>query len=180
MSEPFIAEIRIFAGTFAPRNWSLCNGQILSIAQNTALFSLLGTTFGGDGRTTFALPNFQGAVPLGPGQGPGLPDYVLGEVGGAPTITLGVTQLPAHTHVPACLSTSPNPAPQLSPQGNVWGVAGSRRVPASLYKAAVGTAAQMNVQAIGAAGGSQPHNNMQPYLGVNFVIALQGIFPSRN
>lgn len=180
MSDPFIAEIRIFPYNFAPRSWAFCNGQLISIAQNTALFALVGTTFGGNGQTTFGLPNLQGRAPLGPGQGPGLSNYVLGETAGVPTVTLVSTQLPQHSHTPACLSTSPNPAPLLSPAGNVWAVAGTRRVPANLYKTGTVTAAAMNAQAVGLAGGSQPHNNLQPYLAISFCICTQGVFPARN
>lgn len=181
MSQPFIAEIRIFAGNFAPRTWAFCNGQLLSIAQNTALFSLLGTTYGGNGTQNFALPNLQGSTPIGPGQGPGLANYLLGQVSGAPSVTLTGGQVPAHTHTPSCFSTAPNPAPILSPAGNVWAVAGSRRVTANLY-ATISTPVAMNAQVVNPnnPGGAQPHNNLQPFLALNFIIALQGIFPSRN
>ena len=181
MASPFVAEIRIFAGNFAPRGWALCNGQLLAISQNTALFSLLGTNFGGDGRVNFGLPNLQGSAPLGSGQGPGLSPYVVGQSGGAPTETLSTTEMPSHAHTPACFSTSPNPAPLLSPSGNVWAVAGSRRTPSSLYKATPpGVTAAMNGAASGTAGSNTPHNNLQPYLAITFIIALQGIFPARN
>ena len=180
MSQPFLAEIRIFAGNFAPRGNSLCNGQLLGIAQNTALFSLLGTTYGGNGTTNFGLPDLQGRTPLHFGNGAGLSQYQLGESGGEASHTLLTTEMPAHSHTPACFSTAPNPAPLLSPQGNVWAVAGTRRVPVSLYKSGAVTTATMNPAAIGLAGSSQPHNNRQPYLGLTFIIALQGVFPARN
>ena len=179
MADPFVAEIRIFPFNFAPRGWAFCNGQILPISQNTALFSLLGTTYGGNGQTTFALPNLQGRAMVGWGQGPGLSLYALGETAGEPNNTLLTTEMPSHTHAPNG-GTAPNPATVLSPQGNVWGVAGTRRVPVSLYKAGASTAAAMNPLALGLAGGSLPHSNMQPYLGLSFIIATQGIFPARN
>lgn len=181
MSNPFVAEIRIFAGNFAPRSWALCNGQLLAISQNTALFSLLGTSFGGNGSSNFGLPNLQGSAPLGFGQGPGLSSYVIGQSGGAPTQTLSTAEMPSHAHPPACFSTSPNPAPLLSPGGNVWAVTGTRRTPSNLYKAPVAeTTAAMNVAASGTAGGNLPHNNLQPYLAITFIIALQGVYPARN
>lgn len=171
----------MFGGNYAPRGYALCNGQLLPIAQNTALFSLLGVTYGGNGQSTFALPDFRGRVPIEPRQGPGLSSYDLGQVGGAITETLSLGEIPAHSHTPLCLSTSPNPAPLQSPNGNVWAIAGSRRVATNLYKAAPpGTTANMNAGAVGTAGGGQPHNNLQPYLTVTFIIALNGIYPSRN
>lgn len=180
MATPFIAEIKIFGGNFAVRGYAFCNGQILPIAQNTALFSLLGTTYGGNGTSTFALPNLQGSAPLGQcgGQGPGLSPYVLGEAGGTPTVTLLQNQLPQHTHTASCFSTNPNPAPLPSPAGNVWAVASSRRVVTSLYAAT--TDSTMNATALPLMGGSQPHYNLQPFLAITFIIATQGIFPSRN
>jgi microcystin-dependent protein len=169
MSEPFIAEIRMVPFNFAPRGWALCNGQLIPISQNTALFSLIGTFYGGDGRTTFALPNLQGAAPMHQGQGPGLTPRVLGETGGSETVTLLPTQIPAHTHP---LTGSGDDANTLSPAGASPAVAG---VPQ--YRPDQNTA--MAPGALGTAGGGQPHNNLQPYLTVNFVIALQGIFPPR-
>ena len=175
MSSPFIAEIRIFGFNFPPRGWAFCNGQLLGIAQNTALFSLLGTTYGGNGQTTFGLPNLQGSVPLHPGQGPGLSDYVLGEQGGSQTVTLTGNQLASHTHQAQANSGG---AGQPGPGGNVWAsLAG--RTPPPLYQSSAPNAA-MSPQATSVAGGGQPHNNMQPYQVLNFCIALQGIFPSRN
>jgi microcystin-dependent protein len=180
MAEPFLAEIKIFAGNFAPTGFALCNGQILPISQNAALFSLLGTTFGGNGTSNFGLPNFQGSAPLGFGQGPGLSSYVLGQTGGTTTVTILQNQIPSHSHTPACFSTSPNPTPVLSPAGSVWAVAGSRRSLTNLYKSGAVTASNMNASSLATAGSGQPHNNMQPYLALTFIIALVGIFPSRN
>jgi len=169
MSEPFIAEIKIFAGTFAPRSWAFCNGQLLPIAQNTALFSLVGTTYGGDGRTTFALPNLQGRAPMHPGSGPGLSPRRLGQSGGTEAVSLNETQLPAHSHT---MNGIPN-ASQANPDAS-HGLGN-----APMY-ATPGTTVAMGVDAIGATGGSQTHNNMQPYLAINYIIALQGLYPSRS
>jgi len=175
MADPFLGEIRPFAGNFAPRNWALCNGQLLSIAQNTALFSLLGTQFGGDGRVTFGLPNLQASVPLDQGQGPGLTPRDMGEVGGAPAVTLTTAEMPAHTHSYSgenVLATSTEPA------NNV--VAGNRTVAAFTAPGMPGIQqVTMSPQGVGVSGGSAPHNNRQPFLAVTFIIALQGIFPQR-
>lgn len=169
MSDPFVAEIRIFAGNFAPRGWALCNGQLLSISQNTALFSLLGTTYGGDGKTTFALPNLQGSAPMQPGQGPGLSLHDLGETGGVPNVTLLTSEIPIHTHQAV---GSGNDATTGQPGNASWGFADT-----SVYR--VDTNTTMSPSALAIAGSSLPHNNMQPYLGLTFIIALQGIFPPR-
>jgi microcystin-dependent protein len=174
MSEPFYAEIKMFGGNFAPRGYAMCNGQILPIAQNTALFSLLGTTYGGNGQTTFALPDLRGRVPVHPGQGPGLPPVSLGESSGEPHHTLISTEMPQHNHLVGCTDAT---ADANAPSGKILatdaaGVTGE-------YSSGAATAT-MNPQTIGVAGGSQPHNNMQPYLGVTFIIALEGIYPSRN
>lgn len=177
MADPFLAEIRIFAGNFAPTGWALCNGQLMSISQNTALFSLLGTTYGGDGRTTFGLPNLQARCPLQQGQGPGLSLRDLGEMGGEPSVTLLQTEMPAHSHnwqaSPAGRfggdSNAPSPTTSLSSGG----------ANDNMY-ASSGSGAQMSAQSMSIAGGSQPHNNMMPYLGLTFIIALQGIFPPRS
>lgn len=169
MSEPFIAEIRIFAGNFAPRNWAFCDGQLLPIAQNTALFSLIGTTYGGDGRSTTALPDLQGRSPMHPGRGPGLTSRRLGERTGTNTVTLSEAQLPSHSHA----LTAADNATSSTPAASV--VAGA----APLYGAAQNMA-DMADNIIGNAGGNQPHNNMQPFLGLNFIIALQGLYPSRS
>ena len=165
MSEPFLGEVKIFSFGFAPKGWSLCNGQLLPINQNQALFALLGTTYGGDGRVNFGLPNLQGRVPFHTGSG-----LSLGQSGGETAHTLNISELPAHTHVPVGNSNSANAA---SPGGNLW---------ASLtgggYLQTANTA--MNPASILPTGGSQPHDNMSPYLTLNFCIALQGIFPSQN
>ena len=176
MSEPFLAEIKMFGGNFAPRGYAFCNGQLLSIAQNTALFSLLGTTYGGNGQTNFALPNLQGRAPLHQGQGPGLSPRSLGEQGGVETVTLDTTTVPAHTHA-AQANTSAGT--QTDPASGVWATAGAGRGK-KMYAAAAGTSPAMRSGTIGAVGGSQPHNNLMPYVAVSFIIAMQGIFPARN
>jgi len=175
MSEPFIAEIRMFAGNFAPRNWALCDGQLMPIAQNTALFSLLGTTYGGDGRTTFALPDLRGRAPMHPGHGFGLTQRQLGETNGAETVTLLASEIPAHSHE---LRGSDNAAttPLPVPADNML----ARTAEDTYQTPGNKTLAMMSVNSLSAAGGGQPHNNMQPYLVLNFIIALWGIFPSRN
>ena len=181
-SEPFIAEISLFAGNFAPRNYALCQGQLLSIAQNTALFSLLGTTYGGNGQTTFGLPDFRGRVPIGTGQAPGFPAINLGEMGGAPTHTLIITEMPAHNHTVQSQLRGTSINGNLGTPDNVVFATNDNissytrntsEMDLSFNPAALSVA-------VGIAGASQAHNNMQPYLGMNFVIALQGIFPSRN
>lgn len=175
MSSPFIGEIKMFGGNFAPRGFAFCNGQPMSIAQNTALFSLLGTTFGGDGRTTFALPDLRSRVPLHYGQGPSLSVYSLGQAGGAPIVTLIPAQLPAHTHTVQADAVG-------GAQNTTAGVALWSSVPRGhpAPYAAAGTPAPMHPASIASAGGSQAHNNLSPYLGVSFIIALQGIFPTRS
>jgi microcystin-dependent protein len=173
MADPFVAEIRIFPFNFAPRGWAMCNGQILPLSQNTALFSLLGTYYGGDGKSTFALPNLQGSVPLHPGQGQGLSTYYLGQSSGSETVTLLQTEIPVHTHV---LRTSTSPANRTAPSGNSI----ARASGATPYIAPGGQTTTMAFEALGLAGGSQPHTNMQPFLTLNFCIALQGIFPPRS
>lgn len=171
MSEPFIGQIVMFAGNFAPRGWAFCDGQLLPIAQYSALFSILGTTYGGDGRTTFALPDLRGRLPMHAGHGPGLSDRRLGARGGAENVTLTVSEIPSHNHT---LGASNSPAADTAPGNNL--LAENRR------DAYVGGAPNttMNGAAIGNAGGSQPHNNMPPFLAVYYIIALQGIFPSRS
>jgi microcystin-dependent protein len=165
MGTPFIAEIRIVSFNFAPRGWALCNGQLLQINQNQALFSLLGTMYGGDGRTTFALPDLRGRVPVHVGAG-----FVQGEKAGEEAHTLISSEMPAHTHLVSASSGAPN---QGSPAGNEWAALNGGY-------STVAPDATLNPSAIGAIGGSQPHTNLQPYLVLNYVIALQGIFPSRN
>lgn len=176
--EPFIGEIRIFAGNFPPTGWALCNGQLMSIAQNTALFSILGTMYGGDGKSNFALPNLMGRAPLHHGQGPGLSDHTQGEQGGVRTVTLTSTQMPAHTHI---ANGSGQIGNTNNPQGAVWAqppVQGKfNKTQTPLY--ASSSNVQMNYSALPTVGGGQPHNNMQPYLGLTFIIATRGVFPSR-
>ncbi len=180
MADPFVAEIRIFPFNFAPKGWAFCNGQLLPISQNTALFSLLGTFYGGDGRSTFALPNLQGNVPLGQGQGPGLSDYVIGQQGGSPFVTLLQSEMPAHSHSFTASTGNANvvdPTNALIAKGN-WSFQGSGWLVVTYSTTAPNT--QMDLaNAISIAGGSQPHNNMMPYLTLNFCIALQGVFPPR-
>ena len=173
MSTPFIGEIRMFGGSFAPRSWAFCNGQVLSIAQNTALFSLLGTTYGGDGQTTFSLPDLRSRVPVHRGQGPGLSSYDLGQVGGTETATLLTQQLPAHTHAFAASTGAASPTSE--PGGSVTAAAS-----APLYLETSGPLASMNAQAITNIGGTQPHDNVAPFQCVSFIICLEGIYPSRN
>jgi len=170
MPSPFVGEVRAFAGNFAPLGWALCNGQLLSISQNTALFSLLGTTYGGNGQTTFALPDLRGRVPIQPGQGPGLSDRQLGEVGGAENQTLTPAQIPAHGHGFAASTAN---GLSDSPTGGV-----PARTPSAIPQYAAAANADLAAGAVGASGGDQPHNNMQPYLAVTYIIALQGIYPS--
>lgn len=169
MADPFVAEIRIFPFNFAPRGWAFCDGQILPISQNTALFSLLGTTYGGNGQTTFALPDLQGSAPMHPGQGPGLSLHDLGETGGSETVTLLESEIPAHSH---SASMSVRPADGLNPALMALGTGNN------IYAAPVNLTA-MSPQALPPAGGDQPHNNMMPYLTLSFCIALQGVFPPR-
>ncbi len=169
MSEPFLAEVRMFGCNFAPSGWALCNGQLMSIAQNTAVFSLVGTTYGGDGRTTFGLPNIQGRLPMQWGSGPGLTPRSFGETGGTETVTLVASQMPFHTHP---LNASAAAGAQ-SPAGNVPGLSrakGYHPGPADATSPAL----------LQNSGGNAPHNNLPPYLVLNFCIALQGIFPSRS
>jgi microcystin-dependent protein len=179
MADPFVAEIRIFGFNFPPKGWAFCNGQLLPISQNTALFSLLGTTYGGNGKSTFALPDMQGNAPMQPGQGAGLSLHDLGEIGGSETVTLVQSEMPAHNHN---IQATSAPADSDDPTGrnlargrfSFQGTSGS--VP-TYFNGAPNTA--MNPQALTPNGGDQPHNNMQPYLTLNFCIALQGVFPPR-
>jgi microcystin-dependent protein len=171
--DPFVAEIRIFPFNFAPKGWAFCDGQILPISQNTALFSLLGTTYGGDGKSNFALPNMQGNAPMHPGQGPGLSLHDLGETGGSDTVSLLESEMPAHSHgwmASNADSNSQSPVAQLF-AGGVGGI--------SMY-AAPASITQLAPSALTPAGGDQPHNNMMPCLTLTFCIALQGIFPPRS
>lgn len=174
MSDPFVAEIRMFAGNFAPTGWAQCNGQLMPISQNTALFALLGTYYGGDGKSTFALPDLQGAAPMHQGQGAGLSDRVLGEMAGSPFTTLLQSEMPVHAH--ALQAFTGDPADNRVPGPNM-----SLGVPPSgvAYSDATAPLVPMNFNELTIAGGSLPHNNMQPYLVVNFILALQGVFPQR-
>jgi microcystin-dependent protein len=167
VAEPFLGMIIIFGGNFAPKGWAMCNGQIMAINQNTALFSLLGTTYGGNGQTTFALPDLRGRVPLHIGQGPGLSSYVEGQIGGAENVTLTSGEMPSHTHSqPATggVETTNRPSNAIPARGGIYGTTPD----GSLLAATT------------SAGGNQPHENRQPYLAINYIIALQGIFPARN
>jgi microcystin-dependent protein len=173
MADPFVAEIRIVGFNFAPKGWAFCNGQLMPISQNTALFALIGTFYGGDGKSTFGLPDLQGSAPMHQGQGPALTSRVIGESGGEQSVTLIQSELPAHAHQVSANTGSGN---QTSPTNNVWSsLAG--RTPPPLYSNASDTT--MSPMATGVTGGGQPHNNMPPYLALNFIIALQGIFPPR-
>jgi microcystin-dependent protein len=180
MADPFVGEIRVFPYNFAPTGWALCNGQLLPISQNTALFSLLGTMYGGDGRTTFGLPNLQGAVPIHAGQGPGLTARQVGETGGSATVTLLPTQVAAHTHAVAVASNDDLGAASRSPDATtVFGKEQARSTSAGYVTVGAQAAVALNAAAVLPAGGGAPHNNLAPYLSFNFCIALQGIFPPR-
>jgi microcystin-dependent protein len=172
MANPFIAEIRIFPFNFPPKGWAFCDGQVMSISQNTALFSLLGTTYGGDGKSNFALPDMQGNAPMHPGQGPGLSLHDLGETGGSDTVTLLESEMPSHSHG---LTASNQFGTDQSPVNELFavGVGGIK-----LYAAPASTVQLADVM-VTPAGGDQPHNNLMPYLTLNFCIALQGVFPPR-
>jgi microcystin-dependent protein len=171
VSEPYLGEIRIFAGTYAIRGWAFCDGRLLSIAENEALFSLLGTTYGGDGVTTFALPDLRGRVPIHAGQAQGLSPYVLGQTGGSESVTLRAEQLPAHTHT---FGAATRAADTATPGGNLLGNTGD----VLLYHTPAGTPS-MDPKTIQPTGGNQPHDNMAPFLAMNFIIALEGIYPTR-
>ncbi len=172
MADPFVAEIRIFPFNFPPRGWAFCDGQLLPLSQNTALFSLLGTTYGGNGKSNFALPDMQGNAPMHPGQGPGLSLHDLGEIGGSETVTLLQSEMPAHSH--AWNVQAGDPGEDRTPIGEAL----ARSVGGNLYGPAVNLVT-MAPQALAPAGGDQSHNNMMPYLTLNFCIALQGVFPPR-
>jgi microcystin-dependent protein len=174
MANPFVAEIRVFAGNFAPAGWAFCDGQVLPISQNTALFSLLGTTYGGDGKSSFALPNLQGRAPVQAGQGLNLPQIALGESGGESEVTLTPAELPAHTHAVQASTSGGN----VAPLKQICGTASQRPTP-NFYSPDASATASMNPLSCSLTGGGQPHNNMPPYLVLNFIIALQGVFPPR-
>ncbi|ABM32501.1 tail fiber protein [Paracidovorax citrulli] len=174
-TEPYLGEISMFAGNFPPKGWAFCQGQILPIAQNSALFALLGTTYGGNGQTTFALPDLRGRVPLGQGQGPGLQPYSQGQVGGQETVTLQGNQMPMHTHTTS-VSVSSNAGNSAAPNGRYLAASDQRN---DQYTDQSGNGSLAGVTT-GFAGNSLPHENMQPYLCINFIIALEGVYPSRN
>lgn len=174
MADPFVAEIRILPYTFVPSGWARCDGQVLPLSQNTALFSLLGTTYGGDGKSTFALPDLQGRAPMHPGQGPGLSLHDLGEQGGTETVTLLDSEIPAHTHT---VRASSDPAEVQAPGA---GRALARSQNAQAYSTSPSGPVGMAPQAVAPVGGDAPHNNMQPFLTVQFCIALQGVYPPRS
>lgn len=169
MSQPFVGEIRMFAGNFAPVGWAFCNGALLPISENETLFNLIGTTYGGDGQNTFALPNLQSRVPIHVG-----PGFALGQAAGAESVTLTTSQIPAHSHVPLCFSNSSG-GNQNTPDGGVWATSTTGGVYANTAPSAT-----MNPNGIGSAGGSQPHDNMIPFLVINFIISLFGVFPSQS
>lgn len=172
--DPFVAEIRIFPFNFAPKGWAFCDGQLLALSQNTALFSLLGTTYGGNGKSNFGLPNLQGNAPMHPGQGPGLSLHDLGETGGSDTVSLLESEMPAHSHTVNCISGRVS-GQVTAPAGALLAKSGGN--PANAY---INTGTQqMGANMVAPAGGDQPHNNLQPYLTLNFCIALQGVFPPR-
>jgi microcystin-dependent protein len=173
MADPFVAEIRIFPFNFPPKGWAFCDGQLLPLSQNTALFSLLGTFYGGDGKSTFALPDLQGSVPMHQGQGQGLSQRFLGEQSGSESVTLLVSEMPFHTHTLQAFAT---PADLKEPQD---GAVLTRNQNGAIYNPAVAPLVTMAPQALTPAGGSLPHNNMMPYLTLNFCIAMQGVFPAR-
>jgi microcystin-dependent protein len=172
MADPFVAEIRIFPFNFAPKGWAWCDGQLLPLSQNTALFSLLGTTYGGNGKSNFALPNLMGSAPMHPGQGPGLSLHDLGEMGGSETVTLLESEIPSHSHSTV---NNTDTGGQLSAEGRLWGEANTR-----IYSSNANPQQTMSPVALSPTGGGQPHNNMQPYLTLYFCIALQGVFPPRS
>lgn len=178
--EPFIGQIQLFGFNFAPRGWAFCDGRLLSIAQNNALFALLGTMYGGDGQTTFGLPDLRGRVAIGMGQGPGLSNYTQGQLAGVEHVTLNINQIPAHNHlinVSNVDGTSNTASGNFLATGNAI-IERSTKVPANIYGTSLN--ATMSPQAVALAGSGMPHENMQPYLVLNYCIALQGIFPSRN
>ncbi len=176
MADPFVAEIRIFPFNFAPKGWAWCDGQLLPLSQNTALFSLLGTTYGGNGKSNFALPDLQGRAPMHPGQGPGLSLHDLGETGGSETVTLLESEIPAHSHT---LNASLGAADEEGQKDPTGALPGAQQGANQLYTAAANLT-PFNPSALAPAGGDQPHNNMQPYLTFYFNIALQGVFPPRS
>lgn len=176
MSEPFIAEIRIFAGNFAPRSWAFCDGQLLPVSQNTALFSLIGTTYGGDGRSTTALPNMQGRAPMHPGRGPGLTARRLGQRMGSEMVSLSEAQIPSHSHT---VRARDEPGTSGTPPSNTASIANTGFTDRLYVPNTSSNVVDMASQTASNTGGSQEHNNIQPFLTMNFIIALQGLYPSR-
>lgn len=170
MGSPYVGEIRMFAGNFAPAGWMFCDGSLLPISQNETLFNLIGTTYGGDGQSTFALPDLRGRVPVHMGTGAGLSTRVIGEMGGVETVTLTTQQIPSHSHVPRAVSGNGN---QTTPQNGVWAGAATSRYSSNTPNLA------MNTSLVGASGNSQPHDNLMPYVTISFIISLFGIFPSQ-
>jgi len=173
MSQPFVGEIRMFAGNFAPAGWMFCDGQLLPISENETLFNLIGTTYGGDGQSTFALPDLRGRLPLHMGQGPGLQNYILAENGGVETVTITTQQLPAHTHPAQC--SSGGGSNSSDPTGGIWAPSDVNQYSNAAQAVFLGTPAIVTT----AAGGSQPHDNMIPFLCINYIISLFGVFPSQ-
>ena len=178
MSDQFVAEMRIFPFNFPPTGWAFCDGQLMPISQNTALFSLLGTTYGGDGKSTFGLPDMQGNVPMQPGQGQGLSQRFLGEASGVETVTLLTSEMPLHSHA-ANARAQEDAGDQTTPVNNIWAKVGGGRGGGGINLYHTAQNGTMRLDALTPAGGNLPHNNMQPYLTLNFCIALQGIFPQR-
>ena len=179
MSQPFLAQITMFAGLFAPRGWAFCNGQLLAISQNTAVFALVGTTYGGDGRTSYGLPDLRGRFPMHAGQGspgPGLSSRPLGQRGGVEAVTLNATQMPSHTHTSSQVAST-NVGNTKSPAGAIPAISNDGE---NNYTTDTSSPTSMASNPIGNAGGNLPHENMPPFLAINFIIALQGVFPSRN
>jgi microcystin-dependent protein len=172
--DPFLGEIRLFAGTFAPAGWNFCDGTVLPISTNDALYALIGTTFGGDGQTTFAVPDLRSRVPIHQGQGAGLPAYTIGETGGTESVTLVVTQTPAHNHL---FNAQPITGTVDDPTGAFVSIPADTTC--LIYRSATAAVA-LAAGTIGSAGGSQPHENRQPFVAINYIIALAGIFPSQN
>jgi microcystin-dependent protein len=175
MADNFLAEIRIFPFNFAPAGWAQCNGQLLAISQNTALFSLVGTNYGGNGTSNFGLPNMQGAATLNMGNGAGLTPRVVGETGGEPSVTLIQSEMPTHTHAPLGKAASTS----ADPNNSTWGELGGHKPAPNFYSSSIGNVL-LHPQALGVTGGSQPHNNLMPYLALNYCIAMTGIYPARS
>jgi microcystin-dependent protein len=175
MSQPFVGEIRMFGGNFAPVGWAFCNGQLMPISENETLFQLIGTTYGGDGQETFALPNLQSRVPVHQGTGPEGMTFIIGETGGVESVTLTVNQIPNHQH----LLLATNLVPQLSPLNNVPATATSTQAGVNVYGPSSGNPVTLPAACLQPTGGSQPHDNMQPFLVISFIISLFGVFPSQ-